>query len=303
MSIPNYQEFMNPVLELYLKINSPAKTKDIEKQIADNMKISNEDRLLTIKSGLNSIIFSRIFWASYYMYRAGLLEKPSRGFYKITDEGKKVLNKKITINDEFLLTYPSFADFIAKSNNYYQKDIQKKLDKNDDCLINEDPETKITNAIYELNSALEDDILTSLKSIDPKIFEQVVVNLMEAMDYGIGKTTRYVADGGVDGIIDEDELGLSKIYLQAKRYSDGKVNEKEMRDFVGALATNNVNKGVFITTSHFSEKAISTANNARNHIIRLIDGPELSKLMIKHNLGVKLKKGYEIKELDNSFFE
>src|SRR5574344_241649 len=165
MSVPNYQEFMNPVLEVYFEINDQAKVKDIEQKIADKMKITKEDRLLTIKSGLNSVIYSRIFWASYYMYRAGLLEKPARGFYKITDEGKKVLNKKVIINDEFLLSYPSFSDFIEKSNNYSSKDLSKKHYKSEDCLINEDPETKITNAINELNSALGDDLLASLKNI------------------------------------------------------------------------------------------------------------------------------------------
>ncbi|MDR3079268.1 MAG: restriction endonuclease [Rickettsiales bacterium] len=178
-----------------------------------------------------------------------------------------------------------------------------KEDRAPEIIEQEDPETRIERAIEGMEAVLVDEILTSLKNIHPKKFEQVVVDLMVAMNYGVGKTTQYVVDGGIDGIIDEDELGLSKIYLQAKRYSDGKVQEKEMRNFMGALADKPVGKGVFITTSIFSDKAINMAHNSKHHVVRPVDGRELAELMIKHNLGVRLKKGYEVKEIDNSFFE
>ena len=125
---------------------------------------------------------------------------------------------------------------------------------------------------------------------------------MEKMNYGIGKMTKLSHDGGIDGIIDEDELGLEKIYLQAKRYSDNKVNEKEMQNFAGALGCSPVRKGVFITTSYFDEKAKRKAASLQGKVIRLVDGDELTRLMIKHNVGVQTKTKIEIKKLDEDFF-
>jgi len=298
MAIPNYQEFMTPVLKIYAELGREAKTREVEDIVANAFKIPPEDRALMVKSGANSVVYSRVHWASYYMYAAGLLEKPRRGFYKITEEGLKVLKSGQVVNDDFLMQYKSFIEFTERSAP------KTKEDKDAKPIIEpEDPETRMEGAIKEMEAVLKDEILASLKIMHPEKFEQVVVDLMVAMDYGVGKTTRYVGDGGIDGIIDEDELGLSKIYLQAKRYSDGKVQEKEMRDFMGALADKPVSKGVFITTSAFSDKAVNMARDSKHHVVRLIDGRELADLMMKHNLGVRLKKGYEVKEIDSSFFE
>lgn len=297
MTVPNYQEFMNPVLKVYAELGCEAKTKDIETKVADLLKLSQQDRLLLIKSGANSVVFSRVHWATYYMYAAGLLERTRRGFYKISPEGLKAFKSKEVINDAFLTRYKSFREFLERSVG------KTKENKIVPSIEPEDPETLMERAIKGLEAVLKDEILSSLKNMNPEKFEHVVVDLMVAMDYGVGQTTRYVGDGGIDGIIDEDELGLSKIYLQAKRYGSGKVNEKEMRDFLGALSDKPVTKGVFITTSAFSEKATNMAKNAKHHIVRLVDGLELAELMMKHNLGVRLKKGYEVKEIDSSFFE
>src|SRR5574344_1684126 len=149
---------------------------------------------------------------------------------------------------------------------------------------------------------LQSELLSKLKTVDPIRFEQIVLDLMEKMNYGIGQMTPLSHDGGIDGIIDEDELSLEKIYLQAKRYSDNKVNEKEMQNFVGALGCSTVRKGVFITTSFFDERAKKKAAAVQGKIIRLIDGEELTKLMIKHNIGVKIKTKIEIKKLNEDFF-
>jgi restriction system protein len=145
-------------------------------------------------------------------------------------------------------------------------------------------------------------LLAKLKTVDPIRFERIVLDLMEKMNYGVGSMTQTSHDGGIDGIINEDELGLEKIYLQAKRYSDNKVNEKEMQNFVGALGCSPVRKGVFITTSFFDERAKKKAENAQGKVLRLIDGEELTKLMIKHNVGVQIKTKIEIKKIDEDFF-
>lgn len=302
MSVPNYQDFMNPCLKVFADSKEVIKGTDIVDKVSDNLGLSDEDRSQVLKSG-ESVVKSRVYWATYFMYRAGLLERPSRGYYKITEEGLRVVASGEKINDEFLMKYKAFADFMQKTNDNAKKRHEERTEQISCDNTDIDPEQRINDAIDEINVALEDEILGTLKSIDPKRFEQVVIDLMEAMDYGVGEATRFVADGGIDGIINEDELGLSKIYLQAKRYNDGKVNEVEMRDFVGALATNNVSKGVFITTSTFADKARNSASSAHGHTIVLIDGPMLAKLMREHNLGAKQKKNYDIKEFDASYFE
>lgn len=153
----------------------------------------------------------------------------------------------------------------------------------------------------EYLNSLKQDLLDNLKQVDPVRFERIVIDLMEKMNYGIGSMTKLSHDGGIDGIINEDELGLGKIYLQAKRYSENKVNEKEIQNFVGALDCSDTNKGVFITTSYFGEKAQQKAAAAKNKIIRLIDGDELTNLMIKYNLGVQVKRTFVIKKLDEDY--
>lgn len=302
MSVPNYQDFMNPCLKVFAESKEVIKGTDIVDKVSDNLGLSDEDRSQVLKSG-ESVVKSRVYWATYFMYRAGLLERPSRGYYKITEEGLRVVASGEKINDEFLMKYKAFADFMQKTNDNAKKRHEERTEQISCDNSDIDPEQRINDAIDEINVALEDEILGTLKSIDPKRFESIVIDLMEAMDYGVGEVTRFVADGGIDGIINEDELGLSKIYLQAKRYNDGKVNEVEMRDFVGALATNNMSKGVFITTSTFADKAKTCAKNAHGHSIVLIDGPMLARLMREHNLGAKQKKNYDIKEFDASYFE
>lgn len=301
MSVPNYQDFMTPCLKVFADNKEVIKGTEIVDKVSDNLGLSDEDRSLVLKSGEN-VVKNRVYWANYYMYRAGLLERPSRGHYKITEEGLRVVASREKINDEFLMKYPDFVAFVQKTNDNVRQSSEENVGRLT-CENDSDPEQRINDAIDEINVALEDEILETLKSIEPKRFESIVIDLMEAMNYGVGEVTRFVADGGIDGIINEDELGLSKIYLQAKRYNDGKVNEREMRDFVGALATNNVSKGVFITTSTFADKARNSASSAHGHTIVLIDGPMLAKLMREHNLGAKQKKNYDIKEFDVSYFE
>jgi restriction system protein len=294
MSVPSYQEFMNPVLQILVKIRKGARPRDIENAVADLLELSDEDRLQLVPSGIETTIRNRTGWACFYLMKAGLLERSMRGFYKVSGEGLKVIESKEEVNNKFLMKYRPFAEF--------KKAIV--LDTTTKTTFEvDDPETKISKALEEIIDILEQDLLDTLKNVEPEKFERIVIDLMEAMDYGIGQVTRHVGDGGIDGVVNEDELGLDKIYLQVKRYTNNRINEKEMRDFVGALETSSVNKGVFITTSFFSEKSEKLAKSCRHHIIRLVDGKELVKLMIKYNLGVKIKKGYEVKEIDNSFFE
>ena len=300
MSVPEFQQFMNPILKYLNTIKKAVHIADMEDAMVSVMHFTEEQAAETIRSGRNTIVYSRCHWATYYLMRAGLIDRPTRGLFKISDEGIKVVKSGQTVDVAFLKRYPKFMDFLSSTKTPDQKKTSISQLGNQNLV---DPEERISQAIDELNEALEDEILTALKSIDPKRFEQIVVDLMEAMHYGDGVVTRYVGDGGIDGIIDEDELGLSKIYLQAKRWNGSKINETNMRDFVGAMATNNVQKGVFITTSEFSEKAVRVAQSAHGLTIVLKNGAELAKLMRKHSLGARQKKNYDIKELDPSYFE
>ena len=306
MAIPGFQDFMNPVLEVYAHSKTDLQVQDIVNTVADRLKLTPDERLELLNSGRETVMHNRTSWATYYLYRAGMLDRTRRGYYAITQAGRDALASKKKINTNFLTQCAEFAEFLASSNpELKKKSISDSVDlaAENVCIESQGPEERIEIAIEELNVKLRDDILFHLKKVSPQQFEQIVVDLMVAMGYGVGNPTQYVCDGGIDGIINEDELGLSKIYLQAKRYTDAKVNEKEMRNFVGALATNNVVKGVFITTSCFADKAKKAAANARGHVVRLIDGTELAELMRVHNLGARPKKNYDIKELDNAYFE
>ena len=198
-----------------------------------------------------------------------------------------------------MLTYlKQYDDFI----NFENRSKKNISEKNDSESKSETPDEMLAHAQELYKDNLQIELLEKLKSVDPVRFEEIVLILMEKMNYGVGKMTKLSHDGGIDGIIDEDELGLEKIYLQAKRYSDNKVNENEMQNFAGALGCSPVRKGVFITTSYFDEKAKRKAASLHGKVIRLVDGDELTRLMIKHNVGVQTKTKIEIKKLDEDFF-
>lgn len=297
MAVPDFQAMMNPVLDIYTQNGSELRPRDIEKEVAERFNLTEEERNEMIPSNIETVLRNRVSWAVYYLFRAGLLERPKRGYYRITDIGKNENQSNKTINVEYLKKFPSFVDFSQINN---KKDIQ-----NDNSNISEEsqtPDEMMSKAQELYKDNLQSELLDKLKQIDPVRFEQIVLQLMEKMNYGVGSMTKMSHDGGVDGIIDEDELGLEKIYLQAKRYSDNKVNEKEMQNFAGALGCSPVRKGVFITTSFFDEKAKKKAASVQGKIIRLVDGEELTKLMIKHNLGVQVKTKIEIKKIDEDFF-
>lgn len=287
MAIPQYQDFMTPVLTAF-QDNKPKNHSEVERIVVPQLHLTKEDCAQLLPSGTQTIVRNRISWAIYYMYRAGLLQQQERGIYIITEEGKKALQSGKTINNTFLEQFPSFQVFQNKTN--------KEENKQEET----DPATRISNAIEEFNKRTQLELLEQLKTVDPVFFEKICLQLMQSMGYGEKVSlTPKSHDGGIDGIINEDVLGLDKIYLQAKRYSTNKVNEKEMRDFVGALTLSQTQKGVFITTSDFDKKAIDMA--ARKNII-LIDGDKLTSLMIRYNVGVQTKETYQIKELDLSFF-
>lgn len=295
MSIPSFEAFLKPALQIYAKNKNEIRPRDIQDEIAKVFNFTEEEKKEMLPSKTETVLKNRIQWAVYYLFRAGLVERTNRGYYKITDLGITESNTDDEINVNYLKKFPSFIEFSNnKTENIKSNDIKKEE--------NQTPDEMILNAQTVYLENLQNELLTKLKQVDPIKFEEIVLFLMEKMNYGVGKKTKISHDGGIDGIINEDELGLEKIYLQAKRYSDNKVNEKEMQNFAGALGCSNVRKGVFITTSYFDDKAKKKALSVQGKVIRLIDGKELTALMIKHNVGVQLKEKVEIKKIDEDFF-
>ena len=300
MAIPTYDELMYPVLKV-LSDNIERSGDEISNIIADELKLSEEERNRIYPNNPKKIFKDRVAWARTYLKKAGLIFSPQRATSKITEEGLKVIKKAPTKLDlKYLEKFESYRQFrhIGLSN-------KKITTQNEDYTYVEKTQTpdEILDSVQNsYTENLQSELLSKLKQIDPVKFEQIVLQLMEKMNYGVGSLTKMSHDGGVDGIIDEDELGLEKIYLQAKRYSDNKVNEKEMQNFAGALGCSPVRKGVFITTSFFDERAKKKAASIQGKVIRLVDGEELTKLMIKHNLGVQVKTKIEIKKIDEDFF-
>lgn len=296
MAIPDFQTLMLPLLEL-LKDGKVVKLSDMVELMSDKYHLTEEERNEWLPSKVQKTMYNRVAWAKQYLKNAELIDSPEKGSFVITQKGLCVLkNKPNKIDLRFLKNLDS-------DNSETETDTDTNNEnKNSHIEENKTPEELIERAQTLYSESLQKELLSKLKQIDPVRFEQIVLQLMEKMNYGVGSMTKMSHDGWVDGIIDEDELGLEKIYLQAKRYSDNKVNEKEMQNFAGALGCSPVRKGVFITTSFFDERAKKKAASVQGKIIRLVDGEELTKLMIKHNLGVQVKTKIEIKKIDEDFF-
>lgn len=242
------------------------------------------------KSG-DVLIMNRIAWGKSYLKKGGYIFYPKRGMVQITDKGKKSLDDKLHLKD------------IENANgflNFY--DDEKKKGITDDTEIkNSTPQDLIDKGFNEIETQVKSDLLDKLRQIDPYYFEKVILILLKRMGYGDFVETSKSNDGGIDGIINEDKLGLDKIYIQAKRYGENKVREKDIRNFIGAMS-GDTTKGVFVTTSDFDKGAIQKAHDA-HHVIILINGIKLVDLMHQYNIGIQIKETYEIKEIDGDFFD
>ncbi len=239
-----------------------------------------------------------------YLKNAKTIENVKRGHYQITERGKRLFEQNTSITDETLKQYPEFIEYLTKSN----KNKGKKSVKGTNNINSDDKGTPleiIENNFYKINTELSSELIETIKKTSPEFFENLVIDLLLKMGYGgsredAGEAIGRVGDEGIDGIIKEDLLGLDNIYIQAKRWNNT-VQRPEIQKFVGALSGKNANKGVFITTSKFSKKAIEYAKNV-NFTIILIDGNKLTNLMIEHNVGVSTQSIYEIKKVDFDYF-
>ena len=302
MTIPNYQAFMLPVLKSAAK--GSVYISDVVKQLADEMHISEEDRKLTISNG-SSLLYGRISWAKTYLMQAGLLESVGRGQFTITSAGEALLaqNPK-QINNKILEKYPSFNAFKQRSKK--KKDNTEIADGSD--LDELSPEEAIHQSLESINSSLASELMGKILKANPTFFENLIIKLLIAMGYSNNtdegwEHTGKSGDDGIDGVINQDVLGVDKIYIQAKRYADKHpVSSGELRNFIGALDQCRAVKGVFVTTSEFTTYAKSTVKKASKNIV-LIDGKQLTQLMIKYSVGCKTKEVVNIQKIDEDFFE
>jgi len=249
-------------------------------------------------SGLKYI--HRTWWAVTFLRQAGLLEKPKRGYIKITDKGKEVLDSGIKeINEKYLHKFPEFINFLNRSK---KKDETKKSDEKDLTA-----EEKIQSSVDEINEVVKSDILERILKQNAYFFESLVVDLLKAMGYAgannFAKVTKKTRDGGIDGILYQDALGLDKVFVQAKRYKeDNLVQGKEMTNFIGSLEVKGTNKGVFITTSEFSKDAFEKIKDSSKNVIT-INGNKLTDLMLQYSVGVRNEKIHNIPRIDEDYFE
>ena len=281
--LPKFYETFLPILDI-LSTKEILHRRELELRVIKKFYSDLPDYLLEEKTLSGEILINnRISWGKSYLKKGGYIHFPTRGHVQITDKG---------------LNHSGEIDLKVLKKEFNETDL-KEIDDNDE--INTlSPQDLIDEGFDQIEKEVKNDLLERLKNIDPYYFEKVVLKLLQKMGYGEFKETPKSGDGGIDGIINEDKLGLDKIYIQAKRFNENKVREKDIRNFIGAMS-GDTNKGVFVTTSLFDQGAIEKAKNAHHKII-LIDGNKLVDLMHEYNVGVQIKQVYEVKHLDEDFF-
>lgn len=303
MSIPDFQSVMRPVLEA-VRDGVAIPLSALRECIADVLQLTEDERKERLPSGHQTVINNRVGWSRTYLNKAGLLTIPSKGMVQITDRGLQALaNGPARITVTWLKQFPEFADFhTAKPQTTEVLSVMGGVAVE---RAETTPDEQLADAHQALIQSLAEDLLAQVRAASPIFFEQLVVDLMLAMGYGgsrkeAGKATQATNDDGIDGIINEDKLGLDVIYLQAKRWSNT-VHRPEIDKFIGALTRQRARKGVFITTSDFSVGAREAALGLDIKVV-LIDGVEMARLMVENNLGVSVKQVYEVKRLDSDYF-
>lgn len=303
MPIPQYQTYMRSILE-NLVDGKERHVRDITDAVCDDFNFTEEQRNLKIPSGKGTYASGRIGWAKTYLVQADLVTQPRRAHCLITERGLQALNSNKDINNDYLKQFPEFTAFQQRSNK--SNELAETIVVKGKVTDNQPPYELIENTVNLFNNTLANELLQVILNATPRFFENLVVDLMLAMGYGgsrkdAGQATQYTQDGGIDGIIKEDKLGLDMIYLQAKRYTDKSVGRPEIQAFAGALDMHRAKKGVFITTSNFSKEALQYTSLIEKRIV-LINGEQLTDLMLEYNLGVSTKHIFEIKALDSDYF-
>ena len=300
MAVPKFQDFLYPFLHL-LKDGDMTKA-DITTALITHFSLTEEDCAIRTRSGSLTQLSDRIGWCVQWLRRAEFIEIVTRATYRITSVGLKYLSTHSNLRQSDLMKYPAFATYASSKNT--ATNITSPADNPHISELT--PTEQLEQAHETISNDLADDLLSKVKEQTPTFFEHLVVDLLVKMGYGgsnsdAARVTQLTNDEGIDGIIYEDKLGLDKIYLQAKRWTNP-VGRPVIQQFAGALVGQNASKGVFITTSSYSKEARNYVAGLHQKIV-LIDGNELAKYMIEYNVGVNTKKVYEVKRIDNDYFE
>jgi restriction system protein len=299
MVIPDYQSVMLPLLK-YSGDGKEHRIRAAVEQLAEEFRLNEEERKELLPSGQQAVFNNRVGWARTYLKKAGLLDSGKKGYFSITRRGLDVLREKPpSIDVNFLKRYEEFNEFRNQGKQIENIDLDKREPEN------LDPKETLEIAYQKLHNELVSEILSIVKKCSASFFESLVVDVLTKMGYGgsradAGRAVGKSHDGGIDGIIKEDRLGLDVIYIQAKRW-EGTVTRPEIQKFAGALIGKKAKKGVFITTSGFSKEAIEYADFTGN--IVLVDGEMLARLMIEYGVGVSKVKSYDVKKMDTDYFE
>lgn len=306
MAVPDYQTFMRPVLAL-MEDGRDWTAKAIREAVAAEFALTPEQLEERVPSGRDTTFRNRVGWALTYLYRSGVCDRPRRSVYRINERGRQVLAANPErVDNAVLESFEEFREFRAKDRPPTRpRAVEPVVPPPGDDIAT--PEERAEAAYRELRAALASEVLDRVREQAPDFFEQVVLDVLQAMGYGgsredaaerLGRS----GDGGIDGVIREDKLGLDLIYVQAKRWAEGNtVGRPDIQQFVGALNGQRANKGVFITTSAFSREAIEFADNVNPRVI-LVDGRELAQLMLDHDVGVSVATRYDIKRIDLDYF-
>jgi len=301
--IPDYQTLMRPVLEC--ASSGEARISDVVEVLANKLGLTAEDRAAILPSGKQTRFANRVNWAKSYLKQGGLVEITGRGRYSITDRGRAALaDKAATINNTYLGQFEDFQKFKNKTS-----DADAKTPTTAGTLETEStPDEALRRAHDAITGALSAELLDRVRKATPAFFEKLLVELLIAMGYGgtseeAGRAIGQSGDDGVDGVIDQDPLGVDQIYVQAKRYGEGNnIGAGAIRDFFGALSLKKAHKGIFVTTSAFSPAAVQTARDLGSRIV-LIDGVQLTRLMIRYNVGCRDEDVLHLKRIDEDFFD
>lgn len=302
MAIPDFQSLMLPLLE-FVADGIEHSSRDAREHLAGVFGLSAAERAELLPSGRQPVFDNRVAWAKTFLKQAGLLFSPRRGYFQISERGRQILAEKPgRIDNRFLSRFPEFVEFRMSG----QRERQAPVSTSAEACEVSTPEEMLEAAYQQIRGDLAAELLLRIKAAPPAFFERLVVELMVAMGYGgsrreAGQAIGRSGDGGIDGIIREDRLGLDIIYIQAKRW-EGNVGVRELREFVGVLNGKGARKGVFITTSGFARAALDYIATITDRKVVLLDGRELTELMIDFGLGVTTTATYEVKRIDSDYF-
>jgi len=295
MAVPKYNELIRPLLDLVADGRS-RNLKEASQELAERLQLSDDDLAEIIPSGYPRFL-NRVGWAKSDLAKTGLIETCGRGTFRISDKGRAALpSLPFQVDRKYFESHGMGSWKSARTAEATESDPNPMFD------LALTPEEQIDETLVELSETLEQEVLSQLRAMNPASFERFVVHLLGAMGYGVGEVTGRSGDGGIDGVIYEDKLKLDRIYLQAKRWTDTPVGGPDINGFLGALAKHGANRGVFVTTSRFTQDARNAVELPHLRLV-LIDGEELAHLAVEHNVGVSIKRKIELKRLDMDFFD